>query len=141
MVKNIVKKFEFIEHTADIGLVAYGSNLAEAFANAAYGLFSIITEPESLQEVVTQAVTITADDLDSLLFNWLNHLIYIFDVDHLLFKSFNITQLSQRELKADCQGERYDPFRHQLKLGVKSATYHMLEVNTETNTVRVIFDV
>jgi SHS2 domain-containing protein len=141
MVENIARKFEFIEHTADIGLVAYGTNLAEAYANAACGLFSIITEPESIREAVTRPVTITAEDYESLLFNWLNHLIYIFDVDHLLFKSFPITSLSPYQLKATCRGEHYDPSRHQLKTGVKSATYHMLEVDTEAIQVRVIFDV
>ena len=39
-----MKRFQLIEHTADTGLIAYGHNLAEAFANAGYGLFSIITE-------------------------------------------------------------------------------------------------
>ncbi|MFC2045260.1 archease [Chloroflexota bacterium] len=136
-----MKKFEFIEHTADIGLVAYGDNLAEAFANAAYGLFSIITEPESLKESVTESVAVSAEDPESLLFNWLNYLIYIFDVEHLLLKSFIITRLSDYELKAECRGEPYDPSRHQLKLGVKSATYHMLEVDAEANRVQVIFDV
>lgn len=136
-----MKKFEFIEHTADIGLVAYGNDLAEAFANAAYGLFSIITEPESLQETESRSVTVNAEDRESLLFNWLNHLIYIFDVEHLLFKSFRVTRLSDDEIEAECRGEYYDPSRHQLKMGVKSATYHLLEVNAQANCVKVIFDV
>ena len=44
-----MKKFELIEHTADVGLVAYGKTLAEAFANAAYGLFSIIAELDTVR--------------------------------------------------------------------------------------------
>lgn len=136
-----MKKFEFIEHTADIGLVAYGSNMAEAFANAAYGLFSIITEPDKLRESESLAVAVSAEDSESLLFNWLNHLIYVFDVEHLLFKIFDITEFTECNLKATCRGERYNPSRHQLKLGVKSATYHMLKVDTEENKVQVIFDV
>jgi SHS2 domain-containing protein len=49
--------------------------------------------------------------------------------------------LSEHELKAECIGEHYSPSRHQLKLGVKSATYHLLQVDTGANKVRVIFDV
>jgi len=136
-----MKRFQLIEHTADTGLIAYGNNLAEAFANAAYGLFSIITEINRVKEVESQSVTVSADDTEGLLFDWLNHLIYIFDVEHLLFKRFDITEFTKHNLKATCWGERYDPSRHQLKLGMKSATYHMLKVDGEKNRVQVIFDV
>jgi len=138
---DLVKRFQLIEHTADTGLIAYGSNLAEAFANAAYGLFSIIAELNKVREVESRAVEVSAEDAEGLLFNWLNHLIYIFDVEHLLFKRFDISEFTENNLKATCRGEKYDPSRHQLKLGVKSATYHMLEVDGEKNRVQLIFDV
>ena len=136
-----MKRFRLIEHTADTGLVAYGSNLAEAFANAAYGLFAVIAELESVKEVDSREVTVTAGDVEELLFNWLNELIYIFEVEHLLLKRFDIFELTEDSLKASCRGEHYDASRHQLKTGVKSATYHMLEVDRKNNRVQVIFDV
>ena len=136
-----MKRFQLIEHTADTGLVAYGSSLAEAFANAAYGLFSIMAELNRVREVESHPVAVSAEDAEGLLFNWLNHLIYIFDVEYLLFKRFDITEFTEHNLKATCWGETYSPSRHQLKLGVKSATYHMLKVDREKNRVRVIFDV
>jgi len=136
-----MKRFELIEHTADIGLIAYGRTLAEAFANAAYGLFSIITQPETINETESRQLTLSEDDPEALLFEWLNRLIYFFDVEMLLFKRFDITSFNGHELKATCYGEKYDPSRHQLKTGVKSATYHMLKVDRVKNQVRVILDV
>jgi SHS2 domain-containing protein len=124
-----------------MGLVAYGKSLAEAFANAAYGLFSLIVEPNKVKEKESRKVTVQAQDAEGLLFNWINELIYIFEVERLLFKSFNITKFTGQSLEATCWGEKYDPSRHQLKTGVKSATYHMLEVDGEKNRVQVIFDV
>jgi SHS2 domain-containing protein len=124
-----------------MGLVAYGKSLAEAFANAAYGLFSLIVEPNKVKEKESRKVTVQAQDAESLLFNWINELIYIFEVERLLFKSFNITEFTGQSLEATCWGEKYDPSRHQLKTGVKSATYHMLKVDGEKNRVQVIFDV
>jgi len=76
-----------------------------------------------------------------LLFEWLNRLIYFLDVDMLLLKRFDISDLDENRLKAVCYGEKYDPSRHHLKTGVKSATYHMLKVDREKNQVRVIFDI
>lgn len=134
-----MKRFRLIDHTADTGLVAYGNSLAEAFANAAYGLFSIITEIGRVREVESRPVAISAQDAEGLLFSWLNDLIYIFEVEYFLFKRFDISEFSEHDLKATGWGERYDPSRHQLKLGVKSATYHLLKV--EKDRVQVIFDV
>ena len=134
-------RFRLIEHTADTGLAAYGKDLAEAFANAAYGLFSIITEIKLVREIESREVAISGEDAEGLLFDWMNHLIYLFEVEHLLFKRFDLTQLTEDELKATCWGEKYDPSRHQIQLGVKSATYHMLEVDRKKNRVQLIFDV
>ena len=110
-----------------MGLVAYGKSLPEAFANAVYGLFSLIVEPNKVKEKESRKVTVQAQDAEGLLFNWINELIYIFEVERLLFKSFNITDFTGQSLEATCWGEKYDPSRHQLKTGVKSATYHMLK--------------
>jgi SHS2 domain-containing protein len=136
-----MKKFDYIEHTADIGLVAYGRNLPEAYGNAAYGLFSIITDLRKVKQIESQVVELQENDPESLLFEWLNHLIYLFEVDRMLFKKCTVQEYNGRHLKAVCTGEHIDPKRHELKLGVKAATYHMLTVDPAKNRVQVIFDV
>src|SRR3972149_9389362 len=132
-------KFELIEHTADIGLVAYGGTLAEAFANAAYGMFSIIAELDDVREVESRRVEVNEEDIEGVLFEWLNSLLYYLDVETLLFKRFDITGLDDHHLVSVCYGEKYDPSRHHLKTGVKSATYHQLEGDRQQNKGRIIF--
>jgi SHS2 domain-containing protein len=136
-----MKRFELIEHTADIGLTACGKDLPEAFANAAYGMFSIIAELDNVREVETRRVEVSSDDIEGLLFEWLNSLLYYLDVEMLLFKRFDIIEFGDTRLVADCRGEKYDASRHRIKIGVKSATYHMLEVDRQKNRVQVIFDI
>ena len=136
-----MKKFEFTEHTADIGLKAYGETLSRAFANAALGMFSLMAELKNVGEAESRRVEVNADDIEGLLFEWLNSLLYYFDVDMLLFKRFDIIEYEDNRLVAMCYGEPYDSSRHNLKMGVKSATYHQMEVNREKNSVQVIFDV
>ncbi len=136
-----MKRFDLIEHTADIGLVAYGKDLAESFGNAAYGMFSIMTDLDRVQEAISRRVDINEDDRESLLFEWLNSLLYLFDVEMLLFKQFNIMELDSTHLVAECYGEKFDRSRHQIKIGIKSATYHMLQIDETNNRVQVIFDV
>ena len=136
-----MKRFELIEHTADTGLIAYGRSLPEAFANAAYGMFSIMTDLETVREVDSRRVEVNSDDIEGLLFEWLNSLLYYLDVDGLLFKRFDIKEFEDKRLVAECHGEKFDSARHATKIGVKSATYHTLEVDKEKNRVRVIFDI
>ena len=57
-----MRRFQLIEHTADMGLIAYGGSLAEAFANAAYGLFSIIAELKTVKETESQRVEISEEE-------------------------------------------------------------------------------
>jgi len=137
------KAFEIIDHTADVGIVAYGANLEELFSNAALALFSLIIEPESIEEKLHRDLKVSSEDRDSLLVNWLNELIYVFDAEHILFRRFDIKTLSENMLQATCYGESFDPMKHKIKIGVKAATYHMLtlEKNTGGYKARVIFDI
>ena len=135
--------FEIIEHTADAGIIAYGTNVEELFSNAALGLFSLITEPESIEEKLHLDLEVSSEDRDSLLVEWLNELIYLFDVKHILFNRFDIGNLTHNELKATCYGEDFDPMKHKIKIGVKAATYHMLKLDKNGGgyKAQVIFDI
>ena len=134
--------FQIIDHTADVGIIASGTDMGQAFANAARALFSLITEPDNVQEVLHRDIEITATDEESLLVAWLNELIYLFDAEGTLFKRFDITQLDSTKLKARAYGEQVDNARHELKLGVKAATYHMLKIEKNDGCkVQVLFDI
>jgi len=134
--------FQILDHTADVGIRATGHDLTEAFANAARGMFSIITDLDTIHRRETHQVAVTAPDLEALLVNWLNELLYRFEVDGLLFVDFTIGSMNEQQLSATCMGERVDPQRHSIKTGVKAATYHALEVSeTHPYHVQVILDI
>jgi len=136
------KDFEIVDHTADVGIIAYGANMSQAFANAARALFSLITELDDVDEVLHRDTELTAPDEESLLVGWLNELIYLFDVENILFKRFDITQLNNTQLKARSYGEKVDSSKHKLKIGVKAATYHMLKIDRGDGCkVQVLFDI
>jgi len=138
----MVKDFEIVNHTADVGIIAYGADMSQAFANAARGLFSLITELDDVAEVLYRDTELTAADEESLLVEWLNELIFLFDVENIIFKRFDITQLNNTQLKARSYGEKVDSAKHKLKTGVKAATYHMLKINKGDGwKVQVLFDI
>jgi len=136
------KDFEILNHTADVGIIAYGADLSQAFANAARALFSLITELDDVEEVLHRDIELTASDEESLLVGWLNELVYKFDTEGIIFKRFDIIQLNNTHLKARSYGEKVDSSRHKLKIGVKAATYHMLKVDKNDGCkVQVLFDI
>jgi SHS2 domain-containing protein len=136
-----MRRYRRIAHTADTGLIAYGATLREAFANAAYGLLAVMVNPISIKEKTARPIEVSAPDIEGLLFACLNKLIYIFDTEHFLCKRLDIKEMDDQHLRARCWGEKYDPVRHHLITGVKSATYYWLEVNREKPRIRVIFDI
>lgn len=141
---RMVRRFEVIDHTADIGIAAYGSDLKEAFANAAYALFSLMIDLEDVSDAICCEVEVTAADREDLLVAWLSELIYLFEVESVLFKRFEIGELSEVRLRASCYGERMDAERHKLKMVVKAVTYHMLKIEGEKGDgfrVQVLFDI
>lgn len=138
----MVDDFELLEHTADVGVIAYGADICQAFANAGKALFSLITELEDVEEVLCRDIEIDAQDQESLLVRWLNELIYLFDTENILFKVFNIQQITNTSLKAVACGEEVDTARHELKTGVKAATYHMLKIDENDGyKIQVLFDI
>src|SRR5512136_2321323 len=123
-----MKRFEIVEHTTDTGIIAYGKDMPEAFANAAYGMFSLMADLRQVREETSRYIEAEASDRESLVVSWLNELLYIFDAGRIIFRRFDILQVTNTRLKADAHGEKVDPSRHRLRSGVKAATYHMLKV-------------
>jgi SHS2 domain-containing protein len=125
-----------------VGIIAYGADVSQAFANAARALFSLITELDDVEEILHRDTELVAPDQENLLVEWLNELIYLFDTENIVFKRFDITKLNNTQLKARSYGEKVDSSKHRLKTGVKAATYHMLKVDKGNGCkVQVLFDI
>lgn len=131
-----------IDHTADVGIRAWGESLADVFAQAALGMFSFISDLESVQERESREVVVEGADREVLLVAWLNELVYLFGVEGLLFRRFDVLEMEDTRIRARCHGERLDQARHSVTAEVKSATYHMLEVKrNDLWHARVILDI
>jgi SHS2 domain-containing protein len=135
--------FEILDHTADIGIIAYGADFEELLSNAGLALFSLITDLGSIQDRLHLNLDVRSEDRDSLLVDWLNELIYCFDSKHTLFNRFDIEAMTHSALKATCYGEGFDPNKHKIKMGIKAATYHMLRLDTDDNgcKAQIILDI
>jgi SHS2 domain-containing protein len=135
--------FKIIEHTADIGIEAYGKTLEEAFENAAKGMFSLMIGDGKIESKVMKEVEVPFDmDEEQLLVDWLSELLYIHDVEHLVFGEFDV-KIGKEKLTGRAYGEEYDVKKHGYGMEIKAVTYHMLEVKKDKKgyVVRCLFDI
>ena len=136
----------FVDHTADVAADLDGRSPGELFASAAQALTDTITPLEHVRPLVPQPVTLEAPTIEDLLVDWLNELLYRFEVHNMLFSAADVT-VEQRDgawhLDGTVSGERFDPARHPTRVLVKSATYHNLHVTQERGTwrARIVFDI
>jgi SHS2 domain-containing protein len=135
-------KYRQLPHTADLAWRILGDSLPELYENAAAALVSTLTDRRRLRLSETREISLESVDRESLLVDWLNHLLYLFDVDGFLGRDFRVASLSPRRLRARVRGERFDPTRHVEKTAVKAATYHQLKISQEDGAWRatVILD-
>jgi len=142
------KRFEFLEHTADLYIAAYGKSLEEAFENAAHAAFEGMTDLEKVQPRLEDTVEVEGYDEQALLYNWLEALLVKFDVKGNLYSRFKISSIQKTSqglrLKAKIWGEPFNPKKHPSKVGVKAVTYHQMEILRDAKgavTVRFILDI
>ena len=126
----IMKRFEFVDiTTADVAFKAFGKDLSELFANAGLAMFEVIIDTKQVKAKVSRKVKAKADDLQALMFNWLNELLVFVDSENLAFSKFDVkVDEKNLSLTAVCKGEKIDSKRHEVRTAVKAATYHKLEV-------------
>lgn len=133
-------RYEEIDHTADVGIRAFGTNLTELFVNAAEGMFSLIANLDAVRPVGEVEIRLRADDIPTLLLRWLSELLYLHETQHFLFSSFDVS-VSDTTLRAIARGETIDKTRHELKLAIKAVTRHRLAVDEQKGVAEVIFDI
>ncbi|MEM1598571.1 MAG: archease [Pyrobaculum sp.] len=127
--------FRYGEHTADVLVLAYGCTLDEAFKNAAVALADLTYYSQRVEPRISKTVEIEYDDLEGLLFKWIDELLYLFDGEKLAISrkiDVAITQSGGYKLKAVVYGEPYDIEKHGFTgLIVKAMTFHMMEIRKE----------
>ena len=137
------KHYEFLEHTADAYVAAYGRNLAEAFENAAVAMFDVMTEVKTVNFRFEDSVTVEGEDEYSLLYSWLEALLIKCETNGMLYSKFEILEIAKTvgglKLEARIWGEKFNPKKHLQKVGVKAVTYHRMEILKEPERVTLKF--
>lgn len=143
------EKFKFFEHTADVEFEAYGKTLKKAFANAALAMFEIMTDTKEIKPKIKKEIEVESEDLEALLYDYLEELLVIHEIENLVFSKFKIESIEKEDkkdnyrLKGYAEGEKYNPEKHESRTAVKAVTYNSMFVKEtkEKSTVHVVLDV
>lgn len=127
---TVTDRYETFEHEADIGIRGFGRTMEQAFESAAVALYSVMVNIGSIEPNDLRTVSVTAPDPELLFVEWLNALLSLSDIERMVFSRFEVT-ITGMSLTGRARGEHLDQVRHQPRLEIKAATYHMLSVKKE----------
>jgi len=133
--------FEELEHTADVLMRVRGATINEIFADAGRAMFRVMYGPCE-DRGVERRLSLEADNLESLLIDYLSELLFITEVENTVFCTFDI-DIWGTGLSAVLRGEPFDPARHSEGTIVKGISYFGLEIVKEEEgyVVEIIFDI
>ncbi|AEH24064.1 archease [Pyrococcus yayanosii] len=126
-----MRTWEHYEHTADIGIRGYGDTLEEAFEAVALALFDVMVDVRKVESKEVREVEVEGEDLEALLYSFLEELLVLHDMEGLVFGDFRV-KIEKTEngykLMAEAYGELLDPEKHEPKEEVKAITYHDMKI-------------
>lgn len=136
-----MKKYEYFEATADIGLRAYGNDIEEAFENAGLAIFNIISDTSNIAPSIEIEFEVTSEDEVSLLYDYLEELLFYHETEFMLFSQFQVEIDEDLHLKARIKGEGINWDKHERKTEIKAITFHKMAVKkTDSVEVQAIVD-
>ncbi len=138
-----MKPYEYLEHTADMGLLVRGKSLSELLRNAAQGLFETIAVVDTVDETDAIEIQLRAPSVEELFVAWLDELIFRHETEEVFFCRAEIRRCSETEMCAVVYGESANFEKHEVYTEIKSVTYHQLKVQEKENGswyAQVIFD-
>jgi SHS2 domain-containing protein len=139
-------KFEYLDHTADLKIRANGKTLEEAFENIALGGFNFLTDIEKVEKKEVRKISKTSFRLDSLLYDFLEELLFLVDTDGFLFcgfKKMTISKVSDGsyDLRSTVFGDSYKNYH--MKGDLKAITYSEMKIEEKDGqfVITVVFDI
>lgn len=148
---TLYKPFEFLEHTADVLVRAYGRTLEEVLSNVAKGMFEVMTDTSKIEPRIVIDIRVCGFDFENLVYRWLEELLYYHDAYNYVFREFQIISIEENYtdnekelcLQAKVYGEEFDRQKHEPRTVVKAVTYHQMRIGRDNDIMflDVVFDI
>ncbi|MEB3759586.1 MAG: archease [Desulfurococcales archaeon] len=135
--------YEHKEHTADVLIESIGRTLEEAFEQAAIAVYEVITDTSKVYPTTRVDIDIEGDDLENLLYRWIEELLIYTDSEGLVFSRFTVCRIEEANGKyritSSAWGEQFNPEKHEERTIVKAMTYAQMKIEREDRCWRLQF--
>src|SRR3989344_4749611 len=139
-----MKPYEYFEHTADVKFRAYGKNLDEAFSNVPLAFFNLVIDTDTVKPAVNKQVQVSTSKKESLLFDFVDELVYLLSEGFLLHKVENLS-ITQKEDSYELSATLLmDDHKNYATHGdIKAATYNdmLIEEKPDGVMIQMVVDV
>ena len=135
--------YKVLDHATDAFIEVTASSLTEAFKVAGDSVVDTILDNSKIEEKEERNIVVMGKDLNYLLYNWLEDLIYLIITEGFAIKKLDITLEKNEEYTISAQifGEDIDIKKHGFKVEIKSPTFHEMEIKQEKQvTMKFLMD-
>lgn len=137
-----MKKFKFLEHTADIKFQAFGKSLEEVFENSALALFGVLCDGK-VKEKKSFKINAKGEDFESLLYDFLEEFLVLFESENFLPSKIKNLKIDEKkfEISAEIVGDNSE--KYEISNHIKAITYNEMFVRAENGKwiSQVVLDV
>lgn len=122
--------YKILDHATDAFIEVTASNLEEAFLTAANAVIETTLDRKTVEEKEEWPIIVQGKDLNYLLFNWLEAIIYQLITDGFAIKriELDLKKNEEYEISAISYGEPIDLKKHNFKVEIKAPTFHEMKI-------------
>jgi len=141
-----MRKFEILEHKADLKIRAFGKDKRELFMNALLGMEAGL-RPEIRNPKVPlihtaeiRKIKIKSPDLGALLVDFLSEVLYLVQINKEIYNEVKFKKFTDTEIEAELFGQKVERFGED----IKAVTYHDLHIyqkNDKAWEAVILFDI
>ena len=137
-----MKRFKFLEHTADMKFQAFGKNLSECFSNASYALVEVITK-DKVKPAIKKKINVKGKDNESLLYNFLEEFLFLLDTKNLILSKLVKIKIDNNKYELSAEAYFDNIKKYKAITDVKAITYNDMWVKVEGKNYKcqVVVDV
>ena len=134
-----MKTFEFLPHTADLKVKAYGKTLEEVFVNFGKAMSSYLTEGAEIKKHKKIKINLHSEDNYSLLYDFLEELLFLLEAKSILFSDADI-KIKENSITGFIFGD--DVKNYKTYGNIKAVTYSEISIKKTKQgiTAQVVFD-
>lgn len=125
-----MKSYEFLPHTADTRIRAYGKTLEEAFINCALAATDTITDHTKIKPTAERKIQVKSESMESLLYDFLEQFLILLDSEGFLLNKVKELKIKSLRLTATIIGDTH-PEKYQIRTHVKAITYQEMSIKKE----------